>query len=188
VLRCASGYHWIKRKHFILQIQRKLNSFVLGTIIRNRTHKRNIKARSRNHYCREKTIRITYSQCVSVTLVIKHAKRMRLIILSSVACLALPYFATLSHKEHDCRKRVTGYKICVFCLEILSENFLILRTIQRDIVTNIHPSYCRTLEGCLTVHLPHEIKWNDNLMQLGNFIDVFLTRHVSGTCAHHQEH
>jgi len=25
-------------------------------------------------------------------------------------------------------------------------------------------------------------------MQLGNFIDVFLTRHVSGTYAHHQEH
>jgi len=25
-------------------------------------------------------------------------------------------------------------------------------------------------------------------MQLGNFIDVFLARHVSGTCAHHQEH
>jgi len=43
-------------------------------------------------------------------------------------------------------------------------------------------------EGCLTVPLPHEIKWNANLMQVGNFIDVFLTRHVSGTYAHHQEH
>jgi len=30
--------------------------------------------------------------------------------------------------------------------------------------------------------------WNANLMQLGNFIDVFLARHVSGTYAHHQEH
>jgi len=26
------------------------------------------------------------------------------------------------------------------------------------------------------------------LKQLGNFIDVFLARHVSGTYAHHQEH
>ena len=43
-------------------------------------------------------------------------------------------------------------------------------------------------KGCLTVHLPHEIKWNANLMQLGNFIDVFLARHVSGIYAHHQEH
>jgi len=33
-----------------------------------------------------------------------------------------------------------------------------------------------------------EIKWNANVMQLGNFIDVFLARHVSGTQAHHQEH
>jgi len=46
----------------------------------------------------------------------------------------------------------------------------------------------RKLEGCLTVHLPHEIMWNANLMQLGNFIDIFLARHVSGTYAHHQEH
>jgi len=43
-------------------------------------------------------------------------------------------------------------------------------------------------EGCFTVHLPREIKLKANLMQLGNFIDVFLARHVSGTYAHHQEH
>jgi len=30
--------------------------------------------------------------------------------------------------------------------------------------------------------------WNANLMQQGNFIDVFLARHVSGTYAHYQEH
>ena len=29
--------------------------------------------------------------------------------------------------------------------------------------------------------------WNANLMQQGNFINIFLARHVSGTCAHHQE-
>ena len=45
-----------------------------------------------------------------------------------------------------------------------------------------------SFDGCLTVHLLREIKWNANLMQLGNFIDVFLARHVSGTYAHHQEH
>jgi len=38
------------------------------------------------------------------------------------------------------------------------------------------------------VHLPHEIKLNANLMQQGNFIDVFLARHVSGTYANHREH
>ena len=30
--------------------------------------------------------------------------------------------------------------------------------------------------------------WNANLMQLGNFIDVLLAPHVSGSYAHHQEH
>ena len=29
-------------------------------------------------------------------------------------------------------------------------------------------------EGCLTVQLPHEIMWNANLMQQGDFIDKFL--------------
>ena len=33
-----------------------------------------------------------------------------------------------------------------------------------------------------------EIKLNADLMQQGNFIDVFLVRHVSGTYAHNQEH
>ena len=36
------------------------------------------------------------------------------------------------------------------------------------------------IEGCLTMHLPHEIMWNANLVQQGNFIDVFLAQHVSG--------
>jgi hypothetical protein len=49
----------------------------------------------------EKGICITYSECVSVALVIKHAKRMRRIILSSVACLTVQYFSILSHKRHD---------------------------------------------------------------------------------------
>ena len=45
-------------------------------------------ASSRNHCCRGKK-RITYSECVSVALVIWLAMRMRRIILSSVECLVL---------------------------------------------------------------------------------------------------
>jgi len=40
----------------------------------------------------------------------------------------------------------------------------------------------------LDLHLSYKINRNANLMQLGNFIDVFLVRHVSGTYVHHQEH
>jgi len=49
--------------------------------------------------CSGKAIRITYSECVSVALVIQHAKRERRIILVDtlyVACLTLPYFPKLS--------------------------------------------------------------------------------------------
>ena len=55
---------------------------------------RNIEARSRNRCYHGKVINITYSECVSVVLIIKHATRMRRIILLLVACLALLYFST----------------------------------------------------------------------------------------------
>jgi len=48
---------------------------------------------------------ITYSQLLSVALGIQNAKRMRPITLSVVVCLVLPYFATLSHKRHNFRKK-----------------------------------------------------------------------------------
>jgi hypothetical protein len=53
----------------------------------------NYEARSGSNCCRGKAIRITYSECESVALVKQHTKRMLRVILSSVACLALPNFS-----------------------------------------------------------------------------------------------
>ena len=67
---------------------------------------RNIEARSRNYCCHEKATSVANSECVSVALAIQHGKRMRRIILSSMAFLAVPYFSTF-HKRHEFREEVT---------------------------------------------------------------------------------
>ena len=81
--------------------------------------KRNTEACLQNHCCHEKVRSITYSLCVSVALVIQHAKCMHRIILSPMACLVLPYFSTLSHKWQKFWEVIEN-KI-LFFLQLLSE-------------------------------------------------------------------
>jgi len=54
------------------------------------TCKCKIKARSLNHCCRGKAISIVNAERVTLELFIQNSKRMRRVILSSVACLVLP--------------------------------------------------------------------------------------------------
>jgi len=58
---------------------------------------------------------------VSVALVMQYEKRMRHILLSSVACLALQYIFTVYHKRHNFGKKAIEHKICVL---IFSTNFV----------------------------------------------------------------
>jgi len=58
---------------------------------------RNIEPRSCNHDWRGKAISIIYSECVYVALIIQQAMRIR-IVLSCVACLAVPYLSKYLEK------------------------------------------------------------------------------------------
>jgi hypothetical protein len=60
---------------------------------------------SRQHCCRGKAIGIIYSECEYAALFIQHTKRMHPTVLSSVVCIAVHYFSTISHKRHDFRKK-----------------------------------------------------------------------------------
>ena len=64
------------------------------------------------------------------------------IVLSSVACLTVLYFPTLYHKEHIFRETFIEKNVLGFCLQGLSETFLTLREIQRDIVIKVKTSLC----------------------------------------------
>ena len=64
---------------------------------------------------------------------------------SSVACQAVQYYSSLSHKRYDFRKKkkVIELKLCVLVLSIiLPETFLILRRSERDMIGNVYRSLC----------------------------------------------
>jgi hypothetical protein len=65
------------------------------------SYKSHIEACSHNHCCHGKEISITDSEFVPVALIMQYEMCMHHSILSSVSCLAVPYFFTLSHKQHD---------------------------------------------------------------------------------------
>jgi hypothetical protein len=76
---------------------------------------------------------------------------------------------------------IFGKSICLYNYCILSINLLINKYNERLL----------PLPGQFIL-IPNtsksEIIWNANLMQKGDFINVFLARHISGTYAHHHEH
>jgi hypothetical protein len=91
-----------------------------------------------NYSGRSPEITITYSECESVALVIQHAKRMRHIILSYVACLALQYFCPRYFTDGKNVGKI-HQKLCVLIFSTF------VRRVQRHITINVHRSSCTNL-------------------------------------------
>jgi len=111
----------------------------------------------------------------------------------SVGVILLLFEIPIPLKNYFCNSTAIVYNILLHCKSWPSDKSVqgisLSPLLSYKELRHIHfRKHSKSLEGCLTVHLPHEITWNANLMQLGNFIDLFLARHVSGTYAHHQEH
>jgi len=81
---------------------------------------------------------------VLIALFIQYAMRMLRIIPLSVARLDLPYFSKIISQWHNFLKNVNEYKIFTFIFSttfFVSEIFLILRRIQRNII-NVQKFLC----------------------------------------------
>ena len=115
----------------------------IGVRDRQYAYTRNIEALSLKHFCSGKPINITYSGSVCVALVILHPLCMRRIILSSVACLVLPYFYTLIKGYYFRKTLLNKTFVLWFSLRLFFfKKSPITRRIKRDIVTNIRMSSC----------------------------------------------
>jgi hypothetical protein len=100
---------------------------------------RNTEVRSCNHGCSGRAISVTYSKCVSIALVIQHAKPMRHIVLPSLACPGLQYFSPnyLTNGVIFVKKWLNTECVFWFSLQLRQQRFLILRIIKRGIIINL---------------------------------------------------
>ena len=117
-------------------------------------------------------------KCVCIlALVVRHANRILTAsyYLSSVASLVLSYFSTFSHKQHDFRwgESLDIKGVFSMSVQLLSQTFLILRMIQRDIIISVHWSSCRV--PVIFVRFPSNLRFLNTLSkypQISNFIKI----------------
>jgi hypothetical protein len=101
-----------------------------------------MEARSCNHCCSGKGIRITKPECVFVALGIHHAKPMRHIVKWPAPLCDI--FSPYPTKGTILEKKLLNIK-CVFrfSVQLVSETFFILRINERDMIKNVYWSSCK---------------------------------------------
>jgi hypothetical protein len=107
------------------------------------TYKRKAEARFCNHFFCGKAVSITHFECLFEALVNQHAMRMRHIVICCLSGFTIVFHIILQQARFT--KRRLSNIICAFglSLQLLSESFLILGRIKRNIVLNVHWSSCK---------------------------------------------
>jgi hypothetical protein len=92
----------------------------------------NIEARSCNPCCcgHEMCIKVSWLCFCVLASVMRHANPMHNIIVSSVACPALPYFFTLSHEWHEKKVLLTLKCVFWFSLNFYVKHFTFLKQLS----------------------------------------------------------
>jgi len=112
-------------------------------------YQHNSETRLRYNSCRGKAISIAYSVCVCVCSLRYPACKTHapyyIVICGLSGCAIFLYI--ISYTAQFSKKKITEHKMCVLIFStLLSETFLILRIIQRDIIVGLHVK-CLLLVG-----------------------------------------
>ena len=114
---------------------------------------------------------------------------MRHVIFSSLSSPAVPCSSTLSHLRHDFRggEKVWNIKcVFLFSVQLLFETFLILRIIQRDIVTNVKTSSCKLPDTFVRVYW--NLKFLDRFSKNTEVWTLIKIRLAWADCFHADRH
>jgi hypothetical protein len=127
-----------------------------------------------NHCCSIKQC-VTYSECVSVALVIQHAMRVRYIVVCGLSgcTVFFPHYLIIDTIFEE--KNLLDTK-CVFwfSLQLLSETFLSLRSIKRDMIKKCLLVFLWTIRHFNAILVKPEFLFDrfPKNTQIPNFINI----------------